>query len=79
MKLVKIDGENYDLDQMSAEAKAQLLSVQAADAKLNELRRDTALTLTARNAYMQSLKKELGSPTSSEDSSVATKSSGKRK
>jgi hypothetical protein len=59
MKLVKIDGQDFDFDQMSSDAKGQLASVQAADAKLNELRRDTAITVTARNMYMQALKKEL--------------------
>ena len=60
MKLVKIDGQEYDLDLMSTDAKAQFASVQAADAKLNELRRDTAITVTARNIYLQALKRELG-------------------
>ena len=60
MKLVKIDGQDFDFDQMSPDAKGQLASVQAADTKLNELRRDTAITVTARNIYMQALKKELG-------------------
>ncbi len=59
MRLVKVDGQDYDFEQMSADAKAQFASVQAADAKLNELRRDTAITVTARNMYMQALKKEL--------------------
>lgn len=71
MKLVKIDGQDYDLDQMSADAKAQFASVQAADAKLNELRRDTAITVTARNMYMQALKKELENLTTKSDSSDA--------
>lgn len=71
MKLVKIDGQEYDLDTMSSDAKAQFASVQAADAKLNELRRDTAITVTARNMYLQALKKELGA------AATATKESAK--
>lgn len=56
---ITVDGQTYDLDLLSEEAKAQIASVQAADLKLNELRRDTAITMTARNSYMQALKKEL--------------------
>lgn len=56
---ITIDGQMYDLNLLSEEAKAQIASVQAADIKLNELRRDTAITMTARNSYMQALKKEL--------------------
>lgn len=56
---ITIDGLVYDLNSFTEEAKAQLASVQASDIKLNELRRDTAITMTARNSYMQALKKEL--------------------
>jgi hypothetical protein len=56
---ITIDGQVFNLDTFSEEAKAQVASVQAADIKLNELRRDTAITMTARNSYMQALKKEL--------------------
>jgi len=56
---ITVDGQVYDLDLLSEEAKAQIASVQAADLKLNELRRDSAFTMTARNSYMQALKKEL--------------------
>jgi hypothetical protein len=59
MAIIKIDGQDYDSEQLSEEAKAQVASVQATDIKLNELRRDTAITMTARNSYVQALKKEL--------------------
>lgn len=54
-----IDGQNYDLNKLSDEAKAQIASIQAVDAKLNELKRDTAIVMTARNMYVQALKKSL--------------------
>ena len=54
-----IDGQNYDLNKLSDEAKAQIASIQAVDAKLNELKRDTAIIMTARNMYVQALKKSL--------------------
>jgi hypothetical protein len=80
MKLVKIDGQDYDFEKMSADAKAQFASVQAADAKLNELRRDTAITVTARNMYIQALKKELVNISSENvDSDTSTKSGKSKK
>ncbi|MFM7012320.1 MAG: DUF6447 family protein [Betaproteobacteria bacterium] len=54
-----IDGQNYDLNKLSEEAKAQIVSIQAVDTKLNELKRDTAIVMTARNMYVQALKKSL--------------------
>lgn len=59
---ITIDGQNYDLDKLSEETKAQIASIQAADIKLNELKRDTAMIMTARNMYVQALKKGLGQP-----------------
>jgi hypothetical protein len=80
MKMVKIDGQDYDFDQMSPDAKGQFVSVQAADAKLNELKRDTAITVTARNIYMQALKKELsnGAPVADATTSAAKKEKAKK-
>jgi hypothetical protein len=57
---ITIDGKVYDLDTLSEDAKAQIGSIQAVDLKLNELKRDTAFVMTARNAYVQALKKSLG-------------------
>ena len=56
---ITIDGQTYDLNTLSDEAKAQIASIQAVDIKLNELRRDTAFVMTARNSYAQALKKSL--------------------
>ncbi len=66
MATIKIDGQDYDLDQLSEEAKAQIASIQAVDMKLNELKRDTAIVMTARNMYVQALKKSLEQPEASE-------------
>jgi sarcosine oxidase gamma subunit len=66
-----IDGQNYDLDKLSDEAKAQIASIQAVDAKLNELKRDSAIVMTARNMYVQALKKSLEQVQPSEPSAAA--------
>lgn len=62
---ITIDGQTYDLNTLSEEAKAQIASIQAVDIKLNELRRDTAIAMTARNSYAQALKKSLEAVSSS--------------
>ena len=59
MKLVKIDGQSYDFEQMSDDLKAQVASLQAAESKLSELKRDAALIMSARGLYLRMLKKNL--------------------
>ena len=55
MPTIKIDDKDYDIDQLSKEAKQQLEMLAATDAKLRELQRDLAITQTARNAYARAL------------------------
>jgi len=59
MTIVTVDGKDYDLDILSAEAKAQLEMVLACDRKLSELKADVAIIQTARNAYVAALKEML--------------------
>lgn len=56
MPKITIDEKDYELDGFSAEAKAQLESMLAADTKIAELQRDLAIVQTARNAYAIALK-----------------------
>ena len=55
MPTIKIDDKDYDLDQVSTEARQQLEMLAATDAKLRELQRDLAIAQTARNAYARAL------------------------
>jgi uncharacterized protein involved in exopolysaccharide biosynthesis len=55
MPTIKIDDKDYDLDSLSAEAKAQLEMLAATDQKMRELQRDMAIAQTARNAYARAL------------------------
>ena len=55
MPTIKIDDKDYDLDQLSTEAKQQLEMLAATDAKLRELQRDLAIAQTARNTYARAL------------------------
>ncbi len=55
MPEVTIDGKNYDTDQLSDEARNQLISIQYVDRKIQELNLEQAAMQTARNAYAKAL------------------------
>ena len=59
MPIIKIDEQNYDLDQLSDEAKAQLASLQFVDAELQRLNAQAAVLQTARRAYAKGLNEAL--------------------
>lgn len=59
MNTVKIDDKDYDLDTLSEEAKAQLVSLQYVDAELQRLNFQSAALQTARMAYANALKELL--------------------
>ncbi len=61
MTTIKIDEKEYDLDQLSEEAKAQLASLQFVDAELQRLNAQSAVLQTARMAYSKALTNALGS------------------
>lgn len=56
---IKIDNIDYDLDSLSAEARAQLQSIQFVDQELVRLHAHVAALQTARNAYVNALKAAL--------------------
>ena len=60
MSIVRIDEVEYELDHLTEEAKAQLLSVQHTDQKIAELQRDLAIAQTARASYANALRELLG-------------------
>lgn len=53
---ITIDGNEYPLELLSEEAKAQLVSLQMVDRKIAEAQQDLAILQTARNAYANALK-----------------------
>ena len=57
---VSIDGTEYVLDDLSDNAKAQLLNIQFVDAQIQQLNNEWAVADTARIAYTRALKSELG-------------------
>lgn len=55
MATITIDGVDYDVDTLSEEAKAQLISLQATDQKITQAQQDLAIFQTARVAYAAAL------------------------
>jgi len=56
---VTIDGQEYDLEQLSDEARQQLESLQFVDRRIGELQSELAVMQTARMAYANALKAAL--------------------
>ena len=61
MPKITIDEKEYETDDMSDEAKAQLQSLQFVDNEIAREQSKIAALQTARNAYAQALQKELES------------------
>jgi hypothetical protein len=59
MPTLKIDNKEYDLDTLSNECKAQLVSIQFVDQELLRLQAQAAALQTAKVAYLQALKAAL--------------------
>ncbi len=57
---INVDGKDYALDSLSDNAKAQLISIQAVDRRIENLQEELAILQTARIAYGNTLKTELG-------------------
>ncbi|GLQ17213.1 DUF6447 family protein [Maritalea porphyrae] len=56
---ITIDGKEFNLADLSDQAKSQLGNLQAADAEISRLNAQLAIAQTARNAYAQVLKGEI--------------------
>jgi hypothetical protein len=56
---INIDGVNYDLSDLSDNAKAQLVNIQFVDAQIQQLNNEWAVADTARMGYTNALKAEL--------------------
>ena len=56
---LKLDDKEYDVSDLSENARAQLTSLQFVDEKLKELTNMQALLQRAKNSYVDGLKKEM--------------------
>ena len=59
MPTITIDGKDFELDDLSKDAKAQIDSIVLCDRKLAELQSEVAIVQTARNAYVAALQELL--------------------
>lgn len=59
MNKINIDNVEYDIDKLSNEAKAQLISMQFCDQELQRLQAQVAAYQTARQAYAKALQASL--------------------
>ena len=65
METTSINGVDYELDQLSEDAKAQISALQLVGERLVKAEQEVAILQTARNAYAQALQ-ELLPPTEEE-------------
>jgi multidrug resistance efflux pump len=59
MPTIKIDNEDYELDQLSGDAKSQLAAMQFCDQELQRLQAQAAALQTARKAYAKAQQETL--------------------
>ncbi len=74
MAKIKLDDVEYDTEDMSDNAKAQLASLQFNEAHINRLKNELAIADTAKIAYVNALKRELESNTETKEASPKGKS-----
>ncbi len=68
---VTIDGQEYSLDQLSEEAKANFASLKLVDQKIAEKQQELAILQTARNAYGKALNTHLAAAATEPDVSIS--------
>ena len=73
MPKIKLDDVEYDTEDMSDNAKAQLASLQFNEAHINRLKNELAIADTAKIAYVNALKRELETADNTKISSSKTK------
>ncbi len=59
MAKITINNKEYEFEQLSKEAQAQVTSLQFVEAELQRLQAQEAVLRTARNAYSRTLQEEL--------------------
>ena len=79
MAKITIDDVEYDTDNMSDNAKAQVASLQFNEAHMNRLRNELAIADTAKIAYVNALKVELSKNTEATTKGTEKKTTKKDK
>ena len=55
MPILTLNGKDYDVNQLSDAARAQVTNIQVVDAEISRLQQQLAIAQTARNAYVAAL------------------------
>lgn len=76
MPKITIDGKDYDVEEISDNVKAQLMSLQFVDDELKRLSAQIAVLQTARHAYGRAVKLELENKPNEGDEEVAIEGLG---
>ena len=76
MATITIDDKEYDVDSLSDESKAQLVSLQYVEAELSRLQAQMAAFQTARIAYGRALKQTLEEGKAAEEEEVSIEGLG---
>ena len=58
-RIIKLDDNEYEVENLSEQAKATLVALQFANQRSNELSNMKVLLQRAKNSYVDSLKKEM--------------------
>lgn len=53
--ILTLNGKDYDVNQLSDAARAQVTNIQVVDAEISRLQQQLAIAQTARNAYVAAL------------------------
>jgi len=56
---INIDNKEFDVEALSENAKAQIISLRSCDQRIQVLQQELAILQTARNAYSNALKADL--------------------
>ena len=60
MPKITVDGIEYNTEDLTENGKAQVASLQFLEVQMNKIKSEIAVYQTARNAYLATLKAELG-------------------
>jgi len=66
---VSIDGQEYNLSELSEGARTQLSNIQIVEQEIARLQRQILISQTAKNSFIATLKSELGAAPVFEESS----------
>lgn len=79
MTILTLNGKDYEVNQLSDAARAQVTNIQVVDAEISRLQQQLAIAQTARNAYVAALIAAVESAESPSAPVTPAKKTGKAK